>query len=273
MGFSQYGLRKNAEAYRTLSELAKRSPEREKIARFAEVLARTLQESRRSGAEIPDLFNRAIELYKADKNTQKQIDLLFDLAKIYEQRSYFSNGEGVSWQTREIDAVIRTLETYDRILVMETSAEEQIRACHAKVDALVNSAGLLQDWPLDQWPVGLKSKYDLSKPIPLAIEFEREIIRRFPDRPEAAEALLQIAQLQANQLQDFVQAVKTYEEVIERFARLADVAKRARQAIGSIKAPVLMLSVDDIALPGTNVKYHWSATTSRPSMWQPTRLI
>ena len=259
MGFSQYGLRQNGEAYRILSELAKQSPEFEKRAAFMEVLARSSPEVLGSSPKIPELLNRAIELYAADKNDKKQIALLTLLAQIYQQQSYFVGNEPITWQARQIDSIVRTLETEDRILALPASAEEQIRALNDKSNVLLNGADALQQFPRDKWPAGLQSKYDLSKPIPLAIEFKREIEKRFPERPEAAQAVLDIGSIQAGRLNDFVAAVKTYEEVIESFPRLAGVATRARKEIDAIKAPGLMLTIDDITLPGTKVKYRWTA--------------
>lgn len=259
VGYSQYGLRQNGEAFRTLSELVKLHPDYQKDSGFFEVLARTSRDGLGSGRKIVELFNRAIELFHAEGNTKREIALLFELAQVYQQQVYFDGDDQLRWQSRQIESVATTLATYDRILALPASADEQIRALQEKANAALSLALPPDQLAKDKWPKGLDTKYDLTKPTLLAIEFQREIANRFPERPEAANALLQVATIQSDRMNDFVAAVKTYEEIIERFPRLAGVATQARKKIDEIKAPGIMLSISDITLPGSKVKYQWSA--------------
>lgn len=263
IGLSQYGLRDFRQALSTLADLVKRRPEMDKDADVVEALALSgVHWYAAPGRQVVDWLNKAIALREAEDDKKKQLALLFQLAAFYEGMDYLRQEEQMDWRDRQLDAVARTLDTYDRVLKVGGTIDDQLRALRGKVRILLNNGHALVSYPREKWPAGFTTPYDLARPFPLAIEVCEEIIRRWPERPSAAESLESVGDIQANYLQDFIAAVATYEDVQKRYARSKSAAQ-SKQKIAAIKAPQLAVMIPDITVPGEKVKYHWQARNIR----------
>lgn len=257
VGLSRFGLQDWQAAYAALNDLASRRPETARDAAVVEALALSgLRSGALHGPQAADRLNAAIELYRAEDDVRKQLDLLFVLADFYRDMGHLRPGPD-DWNKGRLDAVARTLETLDRALKAGGSIDDQLRALRGKVDVLVRYGPLPQP-PGDAPPPDVATAYDLSRPFDLAIEFCNEIVRRWPDRPSAPEALEQIGDVQAQFMRDFVAAVSSYRDLTKRYPR-SRAAAQAKTKILAIQSPQISLMIPDVGVPGEKVKVHWYA--------------
>ncbi|MBY0586039.1 hypothetical protein K2X85_02620 [bacterium] len=204
-------------------------------------------------------FEQAIALHQAANDTKSQIELLFSLAQYYRHQQHLRDSGRSDWQANQLDGALRALTTLDRVLASKASMDDQVLALRQKTEIVLQSAQPMISMPKVALPADLPLLEGSDKPFDLAIRFQQEIVQRFPDQPVAAEAMIQIAQIQSNYKQDFVGAVATAKEVIARFGRLKDPVRDAGFIIESITTPQLSIMPTGQARPGEKVKFQWNA--------------
>ncbi len=246
-----------AHAHEILKDLVTRRPEYARNKDTVRQLAIAARES--AGPEDFIKYSElAISLFQASGETKLEDEHLFMLAMYYRNQQHLRNQDRNDWQVNQVDGAIRAIHSLDRVLASKASMEDQIAACQQKSDIMLQSHGSFQQVPKEKWPAGVEFPYDASKPLDLAIQFQEEIIKRFPEHPSAASAMIQVAQIQSNYKQDFVAAVKTCKEVIGRFGRLKDPVRDAKFLIQQITSPTLSIQTMGIVRPGEKVKFQWS---------------
>jgi uncharacterized protein YfaS (alpha-2-macroglobulin family)/tetratricopeptide (TPR) repeat protein len=256
-GHANASLGNLAQAYEILKDLVTRRPEYARKKDTVRQLAIAARESA-GPEEFIKYSELAIGLFQASGETKLENEHLFMLAMYYRNQQHLRDQDRSDWQVNQVDGAIRAIHTLDRVLASKASMEDQIAACQQKSEIMVQSHGSFQNVPKEKWPAGVEFPYDATKPLDLAIRFQEEIGKRFPEHPSAANAMIQIAQIQSNNKQDFVAAVKTCNEVIARFGRLKDPVRDANYLIRQITSPTLSIQTMGIVRPGENVKFQWS---------------
>lgn len=226
----------------------------------AEALAQALLRMNGPRTETTESANAAVALFIADKNTAKAVDLLFQFADYQQNNIHARHPRRPQGDFREhlLVNLSLILATYDRVLDLPCTMRDQVRALEGKANLLRNYGGTVHDYPREKWPAEANTRYDLSKPFHLAIEFEREIVRRFPHQPSAAMALLRLGSTQEAQLNDFMAALRTYDELLKSFPK-GEYAKQAAERIEEIKRPQLYIHVQGVTLPGNQPTFGWNA--------------
>jgi uncharacterized protein YfaS (alpha-2-macroglobulin family) len=258
LGQAEAGLGNPTAAFEVLSKLIARRPdwgERKETMRRLAVAARDVA----SPAEFIKFQEKAIALYRASKEPKVEAELLFMLAQYYRNQQHLRDVSRNDWQVNQLDGLLRAWGVFDRLLATAASKENQVAALQQKSEIALQLASLSTSVPKEKWPAGVAIPEGLEKPIERAIEFQREIARRFPEDPAAAQALIAVSQIQSNQQQNFMAALATAKEVLERFGRLKDPARDAKFIIDSITAPQLSLMPTGQARPGEKVKFLWNA--------------
>lgn len=261
IALSQAGLQKWQEAYKSLTDLVQKHEALNKDATVLETLS--LSAIRIHNVPQARLWtDRAVAQYAAEQNGAKQIELLFRLAEFLTHTRLAQDAEGKpikNYQHQIVHTVVAVLDIYDRIEQVESAGvRDVVRMLAGKAEVVRNYGHMLENLPPDQWPANLKTKYNLQRPFELAIEWEREIVRRFPTNAEAAQALLRIGDTQANHIEDYRAAVQTYTEVMEKYAR-SKAAEEAKRRMDEITAPTLNVAVEGPVVPGDFPKYEWNA--------------
>lgn len=260
VGLSKIALGQVAPGIKVLSQLLE---EQKEYATDAEILVGIAQAKIRNGqlrpaAVVADV-DRAVVALALEKNTAKQIELLFQFAVYAAQRmgDYDVRRES-DYRIRMVMSADKVLEIYDRILALGGSAGDQVRALAGKSSALVQVARQIESLLNEKKTLGVGTRVDLTRPWDLAIEYEREIVRRFPDRASAPAALIRIAQLLEGHRQDYLGAIKVYQEVIDRYPSSPE-ARTARAQILAIRAPQLSIQVEGVSLPGKQPTFRWAS--------------
>ncbi|MFO0947170.1 MAG: MG2 domain-containing protein [Planctomycetota bacterium] len=260
VGIARVRLGEMAPGEKLLQDLVKVDKRWARDAEVAEALAQVVLQSNRPYDEAVKRVDAAVALFVAENKNSKAAELLFRFAD-YQQNNIYSH----RFRRRQEDFrktllvnVSRILATYDRVLDLPLPMPDQVRALEGKANVLRNHGGNFQDFPRDQWPKEVIAKYDLSKPFPLAIQFEREIVRRFPTQAAAAAALLRIGETDEVHLHDYLAALAAYEELLKGFPK-GEQAQQAKQRIANIKAPHLFLHVQGVTLPGNQPTFGWNA--------------
>lgn len=260
VGISLLRVKQYDEGAKILDGLRQRSPAYQNDAEVLDAIARGTIEQGSDAPESLARANEALAQWSASGDKRRQVSLLFVLLDMLGNRIYnFPLEPGVQssdYRDRPLNALAKILALYDRILALDPSSAEQVRALYGKSQLLRNNGYNLLDYPRDKWPAFIQTPYDLSKPIPTAIEFEREIVRRFPDSNDAPAALFRIGEMQQSNLNAYKDAIATYESIATRYPGFAH---KAKSAIEEITRPQLSFQVAGVALPGAKPTYRWNA--------------
>jgi uncharacterized protein YfaS (alpha-2-macroglobulin family) len=261
IGIAQIRLRQFAEGIRSLEDLLRRSPSFERDAEVVESLALALTGyAKRPPVEVIQWLDKAIGLYAVERNPGKQIDFLFRLAQFIESHVHSLRlaADNAPWTRQRVAAVTLVLKTYDRILALPASIDDQVRALRNKSETVLRHLYELQQIPRDQWPASIEPAYDVSRPAELAIEFQEEIIRRFPERPTAFTAMFRIGEIHEQYRRDYLAAIAVFRVLESKYPNSVE-AGAARVRIKTIQAPQLSLRIEGVTLPGSQPQLHWHA--------------
>ena len=269
IGLSQVGLQQWHKGKQSLEELVRLDPATRDRTDVAHALARCEMRLNSNIDAVTKVVDHAIELYAVKKNVRAQVDLNFELAgyltRYVHRRLPNQPNTPAARKVGYAIRVTRILKVYDRVLALEgATADDRVRALMDKARLVAGQYANLDYLNLDtlrnlNWRDAVKPMYpDLHVPLELAIRFLREVANDYPKHSQAPEALLGIAQIQEQRQTDFVAALVTNQELLERYPKSSQV-KTASKAIQRIKDPRIGLQVTGVATPGKKPTFNWNA--------------
>ncbi|HVJ82533.1 MAG TPA: MG2 domain-containing protein [Planctomycetia bacterium] len=244
---------------RTIDDLQRRSPQFAQDVEIAETVADAAMQMGEAAVPVSQRFDRAIALHAAAGNSAKQLQLLFKVADFVRERLWNPGFPGVNdWRLQQIAGRALALSLYDRALAVGGRREDQVRALRSKADVMRMNANN-NDMPRASWPplAGVDYPQGMEKPIDLAVTFEREIVRRFPNTTDANQAMLRVGGT-FNDFGRFTEAVAAFNDLVALEPRAPE-ATDAKNAIASIKAPVLGIGIAGVGSPEIRGRYDWTA--------------
>ncbi len=184
---------------------------------------------------------RAADLYEKAGKKREAADVLFELARLWERRyiPHMAAQQPVprDWQARRKAQIRQAAKIYDRIVALKVSDKISAEALFRKAQAIRDRSG--RDDANEQ-----------------AIKVWRDLVKRFPKEPRAAEASYHVGETYERQRR-YVEAVDAFEQTVKRYANTTW-GKRASHQIERIKRPQLGLSVQGPTQPGDKAEINWS---------------
>ncbi|MBT3200103.1 MAG: hypothetical protein HN350_09320 [Phycisphaerales bacterium] len=139
------------------------------------------------------------------------------------------------WSNRQKVNLLGVLKIYEHIATMKIDAARKSRALY------LGGAKACQQGQWDR--------------VELGIALYRRCVKEFPKQPHAPKAQYQLGETYGR-FSKFVQAVKEYQLVFEKFPR-SDMVKPAKDRISAIKAPRVNLFITKGFLPGEKPQIFW----------------